>query len=580
MLQRKALVDLIAIVVGLSFLVACAPAATPTVAPGPPPTVAPALPAPTVAAVPPLLTPVPTPTLSPAKPGPATAPAASRPKRGGIFLDRLWAIPAHFDLHQTGDGPPEYAAARVYSGLVQFDPEEATATVIVPDLAERWEFSPDGKTVTFYLRKGVKWHDGQDFTSQDAKFSVERMWKPPTGTLSTRKDLFVSLDKVEAPDAYTLKVYTKYPSPVILPALASSFSPMVPKHVVEKEGSLKQVMVGTGAFKLASYTPGLVLKYERNDSYFQPPWPFLDGISMFIIPDKSTAYAALYAEKVHTTRFSTGETVEDAEMIRKQRPDLQFQKTAKNTWGQIALNTRKSPFNDARVRRAISEAIDRKALVELSPVDGMIGGPMHPLGGWALPQEEMAKLPGFGPDIQARRARAKTLLEQAGYGNGFEAEIFVADTGGAVENALAARDQLAKIGVGVRLTVRVVPMAERNARRSEGRFDMTTATYGQILFDPSAGFGTHYVTGGGRNDPGYSNPKMDELYNLQDRTVDGEKRKQIVYEMQKLALEEAPYVSIFWPYEIHVSHPYLKGFVASPARFTSHSKPTRFWLDK
>ncbi|MDP2952689.1 MAG: ABC transporter substrate-binding protein, partial [Chloroflexota bacterium] len=249
------------VILGL-LLAACAPAASPTPAPTKPaPTVAPAAPAPTA----------------------APAPAAEKPRSGGILTSSFSGDPSSFDSHQERTVLNLAPVAPAYSLLVQNDP--ADNSKIIPDLAERWEVSPDGKVYTFYIRKGVKFHDGKPATSADVKANFDRIIFPPKGVLSHRKDTLQSVEKLEAPDDYTVRFILKFPHAGFLQMVGNPYNSIFPKHVLEAKGDMKKDIVGTGPFKLKDFNRGVSFELVKNPDYFVPGRPYLDGITFYIIKD-------------------------------------------------------------------------------------------------------------------------------------------------------------------------------------------------------------------------------------------------------------------------------------------------------
>ena len=218
--MRTKLVAALAAVVALSLVSCAAPAATPT-------------PTATSTPTPPALTPG---TPAVASPTPTATPAPTEPavKRGGTLRTSWDATLEHFDLHQTGSLSSFAVATLGYNGLIANPADDPTANSIIGDLAESWEFSEDGKRVTFKLRRGVKFHDGTEMTSADAKFSLDRIFSPPEGTISARVALFDMVESVETPDEYTVVVNNKYPSAVFIPFLVEGWNIIVPRHVVER----------------------------------------------------------------------------------------------------------------------------------------------------------------------------------------------------------------------------------------------------------------------------------------------------------------------------------------------------------
>ncbi|ETX01115.1 MAG: hypothetical protein ETSY2_37825, partial [Candidatus Entotheonella gemina] len=198
---------------------------------------------------------------------------AQEPKRGGILLWYDYADPARLDMHTESGLAVSQAIAGLYSGIVQWGPEDGMQ--VGPDLAERWELSEDKQTYTFHLRKGVKWHDGEPFTSADALYSLKRILDPEKRSPRCGSLLRPLVDSVEAPDDFTINVRLKFQTPIFLSALASAWCKVLPKHIIERDGDMTRVesQIGTGPFKLKKYVRGSIIEWERNSDYFIKGWP-------------------------------------------------------------------------------------------------------------------------------------------------------------------------------------------------------------------------------------------------------------------------------------------------------------------
>ncbi|MFH1486513.1 MAG: ABC transporter substrate-binding protein, partial [Chloroflexota bacterium] len=285
-----------AVLASLSLLLAsCAPAAAPapTKAPAAAPTKAPAA-APTAPAAP-AATKAPAAARTepkPAAPTPTPKPAAEQPKYGGVLNASMRGEPRHFDFQTESSQSNVWPFSPAYSGIVQNDP--LNPGNIVPDLAESWTVSSDGSSYTFKLRKGVKWHDGNPLTASDVLLSLERLKKntqvgPGLGPVKS----------METPDEHTIKVVMSYPSAALLSFLAIGWAGVIPKHIFDKKGHMKDDVVGTGAFKFKRHNRGVVLDLARNAEYFIPGRPYLDGISVYFIADPASASAALRTGRLH-----------------------------------------------------------------------------------------------------------------------------------------------------------------------------------------------------------------------------------------------------------------------------------------
>src|SRR6266481_4270257 len=224
-----------------------------------------------------------------------------KPRYGGTFLSAGNEEISHYDMHQTSLGGIYAAVSPAYNCLIRTSPYDPMALDIIPELAETWEISDGGKTITFHLHQGVQWHDGTPFSSADVQYTIERIMHPPQGMVSPRGPVFAALiDRVEAPDAATVVIHGKGPSGLLLPLFANGWSVIIPKHIVEKDpvNALKTTVMGTGPFRLKEPPTSSLWKYERNPEYFQKDRPFLDAIEIHLMTDTQSLVAAILSKRL------------------------------------------------------------------------------------------------------------------------------------------------------------------------------------------------------------------------------------------------------------------------------------------
>jgi peptide/nickel transport system substrate-binding protein len=288
---------------------------------------------------------------------PTVAHAADQPRSGGTLTMWTQGDPPNFDLHQNSTFMVNWAMAPCYNQLVQFDPLDPTK--VIPDIAERWEMAPDGKSYTFSLHKGVKFHDGKVLTSADVKVSLDRVREPPSGVVSPRAEAFAAVEEIQTPDEATVIIRLSRPNPSLLDNLAQGWMAIYPKHVLEKEGDMKKAVVGTGPFKLKRYTRGVSIELEKNPDYFVKGRPYLDGITLYIIPDFGTAYAAFRTKRLLYMSFQLESTAHQAQaelakqIVIQKVPGLSMRPV-------LNFNTTRKPWDDVRVREAVSLVLDRE----------------------------------------------------------------------------------------------------------------------------------------------------------------------------------------------------------------------------
>src|SRR2546425_2675628 len=364
------------------------------------------------------------PSAQPAMTYPDWTPASSRPpKRGGVLTRASQWDPPVIDPRLTQSVGLFQFAGLTSSRLVRYAfPDEASGTsdlTLKGDLAESWQSSPDYRIWTFKLRQGVKWHNiaplnGRELVAADVKYCFEAYAKEGVQSFTFRE-----IEGMETPDKYTLRVHLKTPNVLFAHNLAEHVAVIFPREVLEEDGDLKKRMIGTGPYLLKEHTRKVRLVLARNPDYFDKGRPYVDEYTILSTPDAATRLAA----------FRTGQSdilwlasLGEVETVRKTNPAavVQEYKNVLAPFG-LALAQDKPPFNDVRVRRAISMAVDRQ-----KQVDTLFEG--HGIPGWGVPyiyyQDKMPTLAQVGPWWRHRPTEAKKLLAEAGHANGFETTLF------------------------------------------------------------------------------------------------------------------------------------------------------------
>lgn len=459
----------------------------------------------------------------------------------------------------------------VYPGVLQFDPFENDK--IITDLAERWEMTPDAKAVTFYLRSGVKWHDGAPFTAEDVKYTFDRPRDPndPRAIdFATRRTQLNMVDRVEVVDDRTVKVYMKYPTNSFLSWIASGPWGIVPKHAYDEIVKAKSIAVGTGPFTLKEYKQGVVMSLAKNPNSFLKDRPYLDGINYYMLKDDSTKLAAFQIGQVKLLR-----EVNDHNQITQVQTDMPQAVVSKNNalrYGIIAMNNQRPPFTDARVRRAFDLALDRPTSIQLLlGGDGTMGGIIAPGSEWAIAADELAKRPGYRAEKAQDIAEAKRLLTEAGYPNGFKTSILLSSLSNYQALAVLAKDQLAKIGVDLSLIVTTAG----DPRSANSDFDMEVRVAALQFADPAGGL-TYY---GPTNTFLFRDDTFHGLLLKQDQTVDPAERKKLVRQMQDRFFELAPFSVIYWENHASIMWPEVRNLKEGLGVFSNYGMRD-VWLAK
>jgi peptide/nickel transport system substrate-binding protein len=466
----------------------------------------------------------------------------------------------------TTDASSHEAAGYVFNGLVRYDKN----LQLEGDLAESWEVSPDGKRITFHLRKGVKWHDGAPLTSDDVMFTYRRMIDPRTPTAYGED--FKQVRRAAAPDPHTFVV--EYARP-FAPALASWGMHVLPKHLLENypdisKSPLNKKPVGTGPYRFVEWKTGEKVVFDASPDYFEGK-PYIARVISRVIPDQATMFLELKSGGVDIMALTPPQYVRQTETAEFRESFNKYKYTAS---GYTYLGFRLSHpfFKDKRVRQAIAHAADKKSLIDgvLLGLGQEATGPYKP-GTWA-----------FNPSVKKYPhdpARAKALLAEAGWkekdgvlvkdGQPFEFTVLT-NAGNEARAKTAAILQQNLAEVGIRMKIRTVEWAAFiNEFIDKRKFDAVILGW-NITPDPDQFDIWHSSKTGPKelNHVGFANPEVDRLLDEGRSTFDIEKRKKAYFRIQEILAEEQPYVFLFIPEALPVVHHRFRGIAPAPAGIT------------
>jgi peptide/nickel transport system substrate-binding protein len=502
---------------------------------------------------------------------------AETPRRGGVLLAVIGAEPPSLDPHQEATFANIQMVAPLYSTLLQSDPFDASK--IIGDVATDWKISQDGKTYTFKIRQGIRFHDGSPLTAADVKASYDKIIFPPAGVRSTRKTGYKSVEKVEAPDPTTVVFTLKAPSASLIANLASPWNVIYPKKYLDKDPNyFKTNVVGSGPFKFKSYVRGATFEGERNPDYFIKDRPYLDGYKFFVSTETSVRAAAIRSGRAYIEFRNLPHP--EVEAIKKQLGDkVTVQETPVTaSWG-ISLNNTKKPFTDVRVRKALTLGIDRYTMGKvLYPINGLklIGAGLRPGSQFALAQSELEKLPGFWRDAEKSRAEAKKLLAEAGYPNGLKIQLKNRNIKLPYNDfAVFVIQEWRKIGVEAEHRP-VETAAWFQDGQNTGNFEAIVSAPVRFMDDPDV-FMNRYTSGDTENWGRFSDPRLDDLFSRQQRALDPAERKKLVNEMDRIVLENAYYIPGLWWTRNLVHWTKVKNYVGGP-NYYSNQKLQDVWL--
>jgi peptide/nickel transport system substrate-binding protein len=514
-----------------------------------------------------------------------TAGSAEAQKRGGILRMYHNDNPPSASLLEESTVSATGAFMPVYNNLVMFDqlkPRETMETV-VPDLAESWSWDPTNTKLTFKLRQGVKWHDGKPFTAKDVqctwhmligKGDVQDFRKNP------RKVWYTNLNEVTINGDYEATFNLKAPQPGLLMLLASGFSAVYPCHVPQQVMRTKPI--GTGPFKFVDFKRGESITLTRNPDYFKPGKPYLDGITFKIIDNRSTRLLAFTTGDFDLT-YPSDVTVPLMKDMKKQAPTATCVLNPSGVSANLIVNRTKPPFDNADIRKAMSLALDREAFNKiLSEGQASTGGAMLPLpaGQWGMPEDMVASLPGYGKDVEGNIKQAQQIMEKLGYStaNPVKMKLPTRNLPTYRDPAVILIDQLKKIYIEAELETVDTPQWYAKVARKDYTigFNLT----GVSVDDPDGNLVENYSCKSERNYTQYCNADVDKLLAEQSRELDREKRKKIVWDIERILVEDAARPMIQHGVSGNCWHSYVKGYVAHSNSIYNNTRFEDTWLDK
>jgi peptide/nickel transport system substrate-binding protein len=502
-------------------------------------------------------------------------------KPGGILKMYDFDSPPSMSILEEATQASQGPTMGVFNNLVMFDPhiKQNSLATIVPDLATGWTWNEDGTAVTFPLRQGVKWHDGQPFTAKDVQCTWDLILEKSADKLrfNPRKSIYKNLDRVVANGDYEVTFYLKRPQPAFLNLIGGGFSAIYPCHVTPAQ--MRQHPVGTGPFKFVEFKPNESIKVTKNPDYWKPGRPYLDGIEYTIIKNPATAVLAFVSGQVDMT-FPFTLTVPLMKDVKNQLPQAICELAPQGGINRhLLVNREKPPFDNPEVRRAMALSLDRKAFVDIiSAGQGDIGGVLQPPpeGQWGMPPEALKELPGYDPDVAKNRAQARAIMEKLGYGPGKRLSITVStrDLPAYRDPAVILIDQLKEAYFDGELeqieTTRYFP----KVMRKEFTVGVNLQTSGPDALD------LFYGCGSSLNWDGYCNPKVDKLLDQQSMEADEGKRKQLLWAIERQLAEDVARPVMFYDRAGTCWQPYVKGQTMMVNSIFNGNRREDWWLDK
>src|SRR6201987_4263987 len=506
------------------------------------------------------------------------------PKSGGVLRLGILMRPPHFDIHQAGTIGTLGAMAGMFDNLIRHDPRDGGKTII-PDLAHSWEISNDGKTYTFFLRKGVQFHDGAELTAEDVKATFDRIAKPPSGVSIPRSILFRAVGGINAKDPYTVefKLVEPRPKEFIMLAIASGWNVIVRKKTLEDNAyNLRKLPTypGTGPFRTVRYVETETRVVEKNPNYWNKGLPYLDGIEFYnLIPFSPDLGSAILSGRCDYIRITDPVTARKAKATPGLSTTAFNQSVIQGTW----VNSKKKPFDGPRVRRALPLAFDRPALIDVvKDVTPMrVGGFIYPISEFATPPEELSKRLGYQEDSTAALKEGHALLAAAGYAGGLKGLDFMVRDVASFKLWSQAIQAMLQEGLNVQCNLRTVVESVWFDDTLSGHYDLAIGAVVSTLLDPSDYFNAWYRTGGPQNYSFWDNPKFNALLDQIDLEVDPAKRAALVRQTEAIMEDAPPVLPVAWEKINDVWYDYVKGH--KPYDYFGvydFVRQDTFWLDK
>ena len=520
---------------------------------------------------------------------PSVPPAeAQTPKRGGVFRVCAVADPTGFDPHLTINWWTQIALSFTHSRLLKHQAGPGVRPGTFPiegDLAESWTQANE-TTYVFKLRKGVRWHakppvNGRELTADDVKYAYERF----LGTKANpSRTVLEQVEKIEAPDRYTVRFTLKEPFAWFPDALAATTTWIVPREAVEQHGDLRkpESCIGTGPWMLERYEPNVRVTYVRNPNYFVAGLPYADGVDLSVDPDASSRLAAWLSGRYDfAPEYGMVVRRVDLDVARRRKPAVQTSEFIWMITGWSVMKLEQEPFKDVRVRRALAIAGNWKEILEglgLFDGHGVPSASVPPaLTEWAIPIDQ---LPPEGRRLyEPNTQEAKRLLAEAGYPQGFKTVVestagYGSDFMDSVQITL--RNWKA---AGVETDLKLKEMGAFISSSIFGRFEKMMITIrGGPLF-PDTYLAAAHLPGQLLNSGGVNDPKLVEMMRLQRRTFDVAKRREIVYDIQRYLSQQVYYIWGPAGKVISAWEPYVKNFAPNLGNDYG-GRLMSAWLDK
>ena len=519
--------------------------------------------------------------------GAAGSAQAVTPKVGGVLNFVVPDEPPSYDGHRETTFAMIHPIRPFYSLLIRVNPDNPSSTTdFVCDLCEGKVPTPTdgGKTYTFKIRKDVKFHNGDKLFAQDIVATYQKIISPPDGVVSARKAYYTMVESVSAPDHFTVVFKLKYPSGAFIPALAVPFNFIYQKSQLDKDMHWYEKNInGTGAFRFKEREAGAVIRGVRNPDFYVKGRPYLDGFDAIFAKKESLRVQAIRGDRA-AIEFRGFPPKSRDDLVSALGKDITVETSDWNCVLITTVNHKRKPFDDVRVRKALTLAVDRwggsqyLSKIAIVKTVGGIAFPGHPL---AATKKELEQLAGYWPDIKKSRAEAKKLLKEAGV-----------DLSKTYYFNNRAVDQPYKIvgtwlidqwrQVGLKFEQHVFPTGPfYDMLRQKKEFDVSLDFNCQSVVNPLVDVSKYLSDDRSGSQYGqYQDREVDALFDKMNQSGDTKEQRKLMRQMEKLTLDTHAnaFITLWWN-RIIPHRSYVKGWKISPSHYLNQSLDN-VWLDK
>jgi len=514
----------------------------------------------------------------------AIADPALAQKSGGILRTYNSSNPPSASIVEEATIATAMGFSAIFNNLLIFDqskPRNGLDT-IVPELAESWAWDDTRTRFTVKLRRDVKWHDGKAFTAADVQCTWHKILRKHPDELrgNPRGVWWSNLQEVTLNGDFEATFVLGRPQASFPALLASNLSPVYPCHVPAKD--MRRRPIGTGPFKFVSFDSNQSIKLAKNTDYWKPGRPYLDGIEMSIVANRSTRVLAFVAKEFDLT-FVADITVPLIADVEARAPAATCQLAPTGVSTNLLVNHKRPPFDSEMLRKAMALALDRQGMIDiLSTGKAKLAGAMmaDPEGRWGMPEEMVLSLPNYGTDQAVLRAEARKIMESLGYGSGKRLKVKVStrDFQNFRDPAVLLVDKLNQIYFDAELEI--IESSVWYGRLVRQDYAVALNLSGSGVDDPDVTLMEGYACNSDRNYTKYCNPRVEKLLEDQSQEGDVAKRKQIVWGIEKILAQDVARPIIFHNRTATCWHPHVKGHVLHQNSIYNNWRFESVWLDR